>query len=257
MSQRSLFDQAADVAPETEARVAAKPVTTELRLGRWQDALADVECDALIVDAPYSARTHGAYRAMAEVGRRSIDYGALDEAGVEEFVQSWSPRTRGWFVTLTDHTLAPTWSKALEDAGRYVFSPVACMEPGARIRLSGDGPAQWSVWAIVARPKTRAAQKWGALPGGYVVPANEGWRGGARSGVIGSKPVWLMRALIRDYTRPGDLVCDPCAGGCSTLLAARLEGRSSIGAECLPEHHAIGMKRLARGYTPSLFVGDE
>jgi len=36
-------------------------MTADLRLGRYQDALADVpEVDAVIVDAPYSARTHGA-----------------------------------------------------------------------------------------------------------------------------------------------------------------------------------------------------
>ena len=47
-----------------------------LRLGRWQDALAGVECDALIVDAPYSARTHGGHDAVAGVGghTRAITY---------------------------------------------------------------------------------------------------------------------------------------------------------------------------------------
>lgn len=33
-------------------------MSADLRLGRWQDVLADVECDALICDPPYSARTH-------------------------------------------------------------------------------------------------------------------------------------------------------------------------------------------------------
>jgi len=54
-----------------------------------------------------------------------------------------------------------------------------------------------------------------------------------------------MRAIIRDYTRPGDLVCDPCAGAGTTLLAARMEGRRSIGAEMMPEHYDIARRRLA------------
>jgi site-specific DNA-methyltransferase (adenine-specific) len=229
-----------------------------LHLGRWQDALSHVgEVDALIVDAPYSARTHGAYRDMAEVGRRSISYAAWSADDVDAFVTAWAPRSRGWFVSLTDHILAPAWQAALERAGRYTFAPIACMEPGSRVRLSGDGPAQWSVWALAGRPKTREAQKWGALPGGYIVPSSEWWRSGtdaSRNGVIGCKTLWLMRALVRDYTRPGDLVCDPCAGGSTTLLAAVMEGRRAIGAEMDPAHYLIGKRRLERGFTAPLFA---
>jgi hypothetical protein len=43
-------------------------VTADLRLGRWQDVLADVErCDSLITDPPYSARTAEGYRTGAEI----------------------------------------------------------------------------------------------------------------------------------------------------------------------------------------------
>lgn len=228
----------------------------ELLQGRWQDVLADVECDALVTDPPYSSRTHGAYREMPELGRNAIDYAPWTGADVRRFVDAWAPRTRGWFVALTDHVLAPDWEQALELSGRYVFSPLACMEPGARVRLAGDGPAQWSIWAVVARPRTREAQKWGALPGDYVVPSSAGWRvpgSGARNGVMGAKPLWLMQALVRDYSRPGDLVCDPCAGGGTTLLAAAIEGRRAIGAELDADTHALAARRLARGYTPRLF----
>lgn len=235
-----------------------------IRLGRYQDVLADVDgVDLLLVDAPYSDRTHSAYRTMEDVGRHPISYACWSADEVCEFVSEWAPRTRGWFVSLTDHMLAPAWSAALEAAGRYVFSPVACMEPGSRVRIVGDGPAQWSVWAVASRPKTRAMQHWGSLPGGYVIPAAEGWRAhggsggsanGARNGVMGAKPLWLMRSLVRDYSRPGQLVCDPCAGGATTLLAALMEGRRAIGAEMDPAHYEIGRKRLAKGFTAPLFV---
>lgn len=36
-------------------------MSTDLRLGRYQDVLGDVECDLLCVDAPYSARTHAGH----------------------------------------------------------------------------------------------------------------------------------------------------------------------------------------------------
>lgn len=239
-------------------------MTIDLRPGRWEDVLADVTADCLIVDAPYSAKTHDAYsphvttnttyaagaRWAANGGvRRSLNYDGWGPADVQAFVSHWHGRTRGWFVSLTDSELAPAWADALRSAGRYVFSPIACVEPGSRVRLAGDGPAQWSVWAIVARPA--ALHKWGALPGAYVVPNGHGNRRADR-GVVGGKPLWLMRALVRDYSRAGDVVCDPCAGAATTLIAAATEGRAAIGAEALPEHYQLARARIDRGYTPAL-----
>lgn len=254
--------------------------TADLRFGRWQDVLHDVECDALIVDAPYSARTHsghddgtaaanrvtaederrmrvdkrtGAVYAVGVNRRKPIAYEAWAAADVAAFVSSWEPRTRGWFVTITDHVLAPVWADALAALGRYVFSPLAFVAPGSRVRLGGDGPAQWACWIVVARP--RSLSKWGALPGAYVMPGGMNDRkasGSAASQVIGGKPLWLMQSLVRDYSKPGNVVCDPCAGGATTLLAASIEGRRAVGAECDEHHFAIASKRLARGYTPAL-----
>jgi site-specific DNA-methyltransferase (adenine-specific) len=58
-----------------------------------------------------------------------------------------------------------------------------------------------------------------------------------------------------DDSRPGDLICDPCAGGGTTLLAAVIEGRRAIGAECDPETFELAVRRLRRGYTPCLNFG--
>jgi site-specific DNA-methyltransferase (adenine-specific) len=62
-----------------------------------------------------------------------------------------------------------------------------------------------------------------------------------------------MRALVRDYSRPGDLIVDPFCGSGTTALAAASEGRRCITSEELPAHHEIARKRFARGYTPDLF----
>lgn len=234
-------------------------MTADLRLGRWQDVLADVECDALIVDAPYSERTHAGHNEGtrgdghhdAAYGHRKVTRGITYEcftaAHIAEFVSHWSPRTRGWIVSLTDHILAPEWSAALTSAGRYTFAPLPVVEVGSRVRLSGDGPSSWTCWLVVSRPSTRAFQRWGTLPGGYV------FNGHGDRAVMGGKRLDCMRSLIRDYSRPGDLICDPCAGGGTTLLAALTEGRRAVGAECMPEHYEIARKRLAKGYTPTLF----
>lgn len=58
------------------------------------------------------------------------------------------------------------------------------------------------------------------------------------------KPVMLMGFLVCAHTQPGDLVIDPYAGGCSTLLAARLAGRYAIGVELDEAYIAPAIKRL-------------
>lgn len=232
----------------------------ELRCGRWQEALAHVtECDALITDPPYSERTHsghdsgrrndGAGVKMAHggvQGANPITYAAWSDDDVRSLVTGWSDRCRGWVCALTDHRLAPIFESTLDGAGRYVFAPLPCVDIGSRVRLSGDGPSSWTCWLVVARPSTREFQRWGTLAGAYVMYGH-----GDRV-VMGGKRLDTMRAIIRDYTRPGDLVVDPCAGGGTTLLAAVMEGRRAIGAEMDPATFDKAVARLRKGFTAPL-----
>jgi site-specific DNA-methyltransferase (adenine-specific) len=246
-------------------------VSIDLRCGRWQDVLADVQCDLLCVDAPYSARTHAGHDAAVEQvnggssssdgttnfrGERSpLGYRPWNNDDVRDFVASWSPRTRNWMVSITDHVLAPAWADAMEAQGLFVFAPLPFVAPGSRIRILGDGPSCWTCWIVVGRPRNREAQQWGTLPGAYVLPPGENTQKGARNDkVIGGKPLWLMRCLVRGYSRPGDLVCDPTAGSATTLLAAAIEGRRAVGAESDPATFALAQRRIAKGYTPDMFA---
>jgi site-specific DNA-methyltransferase (adenine-specific) len=85
------------------------------------------------------------------------------------------------------------------------------------------------------------------LPGAYEAPTEKD------AGIAGAKPIDLMRSIVRDYSRPGDLVCDPFVGSGTTLLAAVIEGRRAVGAEEKPEHFEIARARLACGHTPTMF----
>ena len=238
----------------------------DLRLGRWEDVLADVECDVLICDPPYSERTHDGHFAgcsdkkdawAARTGRddkrrrrRAITYASWTADDVARFVASWSPRTRGWMVCLTSHDLCEAYSSAFAAAGRYCFAPLPFVEPGKCPRLSGDGPASWTCWIMVARPSSREYQRWGSLDGAYVFP-----KGTVEQirGVVGGKPVALMRAIVRDYSRPGDLICDPTAGLATTGVAALTMGRRFVGSECDPETYEKGRKRLSETQVVDLF----
>lgn len=246
-----------------------------LWLGDWRETpLAEMMVDLLATDPPYSARTHGGQRhgrrdetcAGEYVSARGIGYEMWTPEDVTLFVADWSPRVSGWLCMQTSHDLVPHYEAAAETAGRYVFKPVPIVMTGMNVRLAGDGPSSWSVDMVVARPrsgewlKARKAKRDEAglactLPGAYVgLPWDAGQNSATaerRESVVGGKPLWLMRAIVRDYSEPGDVVADPCAGGATTLLAAVVENRKAVGAERDEATWRKAVRRLERGFTPS------
>ena len=239
----------------------------ELRLGRWQDVLADVaHVDSGITDPPYSARTHDGHNASDAVAgegepldnkrryklglepvRVAIEYGHLTPDDVVWLLAYWGHRIENWFCAHTDSGLIVPYQNAAEACGLTSFQPLPCVVRGMTVRFAGDGPSSWATYLMVAR--TRAAHKWGTLPGAYEGAPNRG------AGVAGAKPIGMMRQIVRDYSRPGDLVCDPYAGSGTTLLAAVMEGRRAIGAEMDEGRFELAVKRLRAGYTADLFGG--
>lgn len=219
----------------------------DLRLGRWQDVLADETCDALIFDAPHSEAEGTTRTDQTSASGLTADYPPFTRDDVYETVESWSPRTRGWMVSVTDYDLSFVWRAAMRSVGRYAFRPVSCVIRGMSFRAQNDGPSNWTLYAVVSRPMTADFASWGCLDGAYPGGCGgNGRRGGSeRSGGRGKWP-WLMRALVRDYSRPGDVVCDPFAGWGSTLAAAAGLGRAAIGAEMDPSAHGEATRRLAR-----------
>jgi len=264
----------------------------DLRCGDYRDTLGDETWDLLCMDSPYSAKTHkghndgtsGANRvkdwagrvaakkargetltynekaaaiklAIAErkgADRRLLTYPHWTPDDVRTCVEWAHPRTRGWMVCFCDHVLAPVWGAAMEAAGRYTFAPLVWYAPGSRVRMTGDGPACWVTWIVVSRPKRAPFSKWGSLPGGYSFTGNGGTRA-ADAFVSGAKPLDLMDAVVCDYSRPGDVVCDLTAGGGTTLLAAIRNGRYAIGSERDPETHAKALARLKAARSLPLF----
>ncbi len=222
-------------------------MSIELRLGEWQTALAGVTCDALICDPPYGAVTHAGNQGMNErfgdAARTDLSYSHWTPETVADFVAHWSPLVSGWMACMTSDDLIGHYREAYRAAGRFSFAPVPILQH--RVRLGGDGPGSGTVYLMVARPKRREFLSWGSLPCWYTPKGAP-----AGNGHIGGKPLDLMRAIVRDYSRPGDLVCDPCSGGGTTLLAAAILGRRSVGAESDPETHAKAMERFGRGWTP-------
>ncbi len=240
----------------------------DLRLGDWRDALANVEqVDAVICDPPYGSRTHAgqthdrknpAYCADRCLTSTGINYTHLGPDDVAEFLERWGSVCRGWLCVFSCSDLAGHWRSGFESIKRTAFAPLACVQKGSNVRLAGDGPSNWTTWLNVARPKRLS--KWGTLPGAYVVGQDQQRKRGF--GVIGGKPIDLMRAIVRDYSRPGDLVCDPFTGGGTTARACALEGRRFVGSEVDPETYKIAQARVdgvgfERAGQSELFAGSK
>ena len=72
-----------------------------------------------------------------------------------------------------------------------------------------------------------------------------------------AKPVNLLRLLIRMYSKPGDLICDPFMGSGSTGVASLLEGRRFIGIEQDQHWTEIAQQRLAETQAQPTLEGIE
>jgi hypothetical protein len=224
----------------------------------------------LIADPPYSSATHDAWdgnagedesaaRKNAEWAaangkkalrstRKALPYAAWTHDDAMAFVEYMHHRITGWMVIITDDVLAPTFKRAMKDAGRCTFPILPFYSPYSRLRISGDGPSNWTCQVVVSRPREDRFRKWGTLPGGYAGPPAEQF-------IVGGKPLWLMRALVRDYSRPGDVIVDPCCGAGTTALAASMEGRFGITCEMDKATYDLAVKRLAKPRDIDMFSG--
>lgn len=236
------------------------------------------KANLLCVDAPYSEKTHDGHKngkltadraavfaakhadaptresryagrkaASGESGRSDLDYPSWSATDVDAFVTLWTPRCSGWQVSITDDVLAPHWGSAFEVEGLYRFAPLPLVETGSRVRMTGDGPSNWTCWVCVARPRSRDFASWGTLGGAYIQPGERDINSsGGSDRIVGGKPLKSMCAIVADYSRRGDLVVDPCCGGGTTLLAAKMQGRRAIGIEKDRGRAELSARRLGK-----------
>lgn len=265
---------------EDEARGYACGPNWRLYLGDFRDTLHEVTCDLMCADPPYSPKTHAGQRTGSSIEESTIGYDAWTQRDADDLAAFFAERCRWWSVIFSDDVLRPAHESSWSSRDWYTFGPVAWVRTNPAPRMQGDGPTSaFDHLSVAASPELkRAAMESGALPMGPAVALdilNIGRpkkrlpkeRMGSRPGYYmasvrgstvehqGGKDIDAMRAIIRDYTLPGDVVCDPTAGGGSGLLAAVIEGRIAVGSERDPTTWRKAVARLRRGYTPSFDFG--
>jgi DNA modification methylase len=58
------------------------------------------------------------------------------------------------------------------------------------------------------------------------------------------KPLSVLLPMVETFSPPGGVVLDPFSGSGSSLLAAKMLGRSWLGIELDAKYHAIASRRL-------------
>lgn len=225
----------------------------DLRRGDGVSGLAEFgehAVDHVITDPPFDARTH---RTALEVGdwRRgdrsvggALPFAHLEPDDVERIAAELARVARRWIIVFAAERQLELWSRSLEASGARFVRVGLAVRTNPRPQLSGDRPAPAADHLVIAHATGEAmrwngrgrAARWDAPaarwdPGGQVHPCQ--------------KSVRLMRALLDDFTDPGELVCDPFAGGGTTAVACKELGRRFVGWEIEPGYHADALERIA------------
>lgn len=147
----------------------------------------------------------------------------------------------GWLIAFcTPEGVAP-WRDAIEAAGARYKRACTWVKPDAPPQFNGQGPAMGAE-SFVTAWCGGGVSRWnaGGKRGVYTHMTNGRTRDGRHPT---EKPLDLMRELLRDFTKPDDLICDPFMGSGTTAVACILEGRRFIGIELSPAYFEIACQR--------------
>ena len=225
---------------------------TTLWCGRWEDVLPRLEPDAadlVIADPPYGVAWQSQRRATLFEPLAGDD-GTFDFEGLlRECWRVLRPRRHLYlFGNLSDHVVLAAgfrqvvdlvWDKGMLGAGDVTLPWAPAHECIMfAVRPANKGQAQEREGALAARLRRGSVLRHDR-PNAAAVTRHPT-----------EKPVGLMRDMIESSTLIGETVLDPCAGVGSTLVAARMEGRKSIGVELEERYCEAAADRLRQQVLP-------
>jgi site-specific DNA-methyltransferase (adenine-specific) len=219
--------------------------------------LADGAVDHVIGDPPYDEQTHAGARTLKwDDDRRTggkvehsgnaidIDFAALPP--IDSFLPALIRCSKRWTLLFCTGAMLGDYKReagGTRDSGGAWIRDGYWWRTNSAPQITGDRPAA-ACEAIAILHKQGGKMRWNR-GGNQAI-----WRGvickDPRRMHPTKKPAWLMEALIRDFTDPGELIFDPTAGEGSTLEACVKLGRRCIGCEIDPKYHAAGVARIDR-----------
>lgn len=220
-----------------------------LYLGDCLEVLPSLEpFDHLISDPPYEASLHDSKNSLQTRLRKDggPDLKGLDFAPIDairaEVVGLGAKLCRGWFIAFCTVEGTAEWAKVINASPMKYKRACAWVKPDSTPQLNGQGPAQGYECFVTAWAGTgHAAWNSGGKRGVYTHLVNYGRQGEHPT----EKPVPLMAEIIADFTKPGQLICDPFCGSGSTGVAAVKHGRSFIGIEQNERWFDLSCRRIS------------
>jgi DNA modification methylase len=205
--------------------------------------LADVA--HVIGDPPYEDELHKAIgRIRRNDGREMIQYLGFDgvnssRAKIAELCVNIS---NGWVILFTLAEGVRAWRDDLQASGAKWDTTLAWVKPDASPRFNGQGAARGFENAVTCWAG-QGYRSWnaGGKRGVYTHCVNVGRQGEHPT----EKPISLMSEIVSDFTKPGQIICDPFCGSGSTGVAAERMQRHGIGIELKHEFVDISNSRIA------------
>ena len=233
--------------------------------GDCREVMASLDAvDHVITDPPYSAHVHGSARSsrMQSANDRGGKYGAdtrrnvdlgfdhltteLREACAAEFARL----ARRWVLVFSDIESDHLWRTDLTGAGMDYVRTGIWHKVGCTPQFSGDRPATAVEAITITHPKGRKRWNGGGGHAIWSVPIVHS-RGRLHTT---QKPESLMRALVEQFTDPGDVILDAFGGSGTTGAAAKYLNRRAVLIEQDEGRAEVCATRLA-GEQDTLFGG--
>lgn len=209
----------------------------------------------VITDPPYEDELHAAIgKIRRNDGREMIQ--DLGFAGINasrvEIAEHLVKAASGWCIVFTLAEGVRAWRDPMQAAGAKWDTTLAWIKPDASPRFNGQGAARGFECAVTAwcGPGYRSWNA-GGKRGVYTHCVNTGRQGEHPT----EKPLPLMVELLRDYTKAGELVCDPFCGSGTTGIAAVKTGRQFVGIEKDQKWFDLSRRRIEAALKqPDFFI---
>ena len=216
--------------------------------------LSDRSVDHVITDPPYSEKTHSKgkrYNKRGDIVDHVIKYKPMTPAIMRAVSRQIVRITKRWIIVTCDSDSPQLWAAALVKAGAEFVRHGIFYKDDAQPQMSGDRPgAGFECVVICHAPRESGPMRWNG--GGKCArwharsDALPPTRFGSRRDLIvdGQKPLAFFRQLVVDFTDPGELICDPYAGGGTMAVACQELGRDCITFECDEETYNKAQHRI-------------
>lgn len=210
----------------------------------------DLSVDHGIMDAPYSEHVHA--NIVGAKGREDLAFGYLQPEVRRAAAEQIARVVRRWVLIWTDSESAHLWIADLVSFGMEYIRTGIWTKTNGTPQMTGDRPGPPGESFVIAHQTDSRNRKLKKRWNGGGKPAHyQGPRAATAELHRTTKPLWLMSAMLRDFTDPDDLVVDFFAGSGSTVVAADTTGRIGIGWETRRSTAAKARRRLASTALPS------